>query len=64
MEAANADRDAARTQRSCDIERAGKLVRLHAHQHDHAGTRILDQLGEPLGPDLRVGFVDAHGCRC
>ena len=58
MEAADADRDAARAQRRGDIERAGKLVRLHADQHDHAGARALDHAREAIGADAGVGLVE------
>ena len=41
-----------------EIERARKLVRLHADQHHHAGAGRLDHRREALGADAGVGLVE------
>ena len=43
METADRDHDAARPQRARDVERARKLVRLHADQEHHAGAGRADE---------------------
>ena len=58
VEAADADLDAARAQRPGQIERARKLVRLHADQHDHAGAGRFDHRRQPLGADAGIGLVE------
>ena len=42
MKAADADLNAAVAQRLRQIERAGKLIRLHADHHDHTGVSLFD----------------------
>ena len=58
VKAADADLNAARAQGPRDIERAGKLVGLHADQHHHAHVGGFDQARDFLGADLRVGLVE------
>ena len=58
MEAADADGDAQPAEGCGQVERAGKLVRLHADQHDHPAARLADFAGELFGPDALVGLVD------
>ena len=51
--------NAGRAQRAGDVERAGKLVGLHADQPDHAEPGIvLDLLDHPLDRHARVGLVE------
>ena len=45
-------------ERGGQVERAGKLVRLHADQHDHAGARLADRAGNRCRADALVGLVD------
>src|SRR3569833_2214043 len=59
MEAADADLDAGVAQRLGDVEGTRELVRLHAHQHHHAGARILDHARDLRGLHPRVGLVDS-----
>jgi hypothetical protein len=58
VEAAEADLDAALAQRARDVEGTGKLVRLYADQHDHAGAGRFDQRRDAVGADARVGLVE------
>ena len=41
-----------------DIERARRLVRLHADQQNHAVAGGLDQRGNFIGPDPSIGLVE------
>jgi len=58
VEAADHHRDAGLAQRPCDIERARKLVRLHADQAHHAEAIMLfDERDDIFDTDARVGLV-------
>jgi hypothetical protein len=46
-----------RAQRPRQVERARKLVRLHARQHDHAGAGSFDHCCQAFGADSGIGFV-------
>ena len=59
MEPADAHHDAALAQRAGDVERAGKLVGLHAHQHHQPDIGGPDEGGDPGGIDAGIGFVEA-----
>ena len=58
MEAADSNLDAARGERSGEIERPRELVRLHANHHDHARAGILDQSREAFRANARVRLVE------
>ena len=58
VEAADPDLDAALAQRLGQIERTRELVRLHAGQHDYAGTGLFDHRGQAIGLDAGIGFVE------
>ena len=57
MKPADRDRNAVFDQWPGDIQRTGKLVRLHAGEHHHAGTGRVDQPGDFRGADAGVGLV-------
>ena len=44
-------------QRPGDVEGAGKLVRLHAHQHHHAGACSFDHGRKSRGPNAGIGLI-------
>ena len=58
VEAADADDHALLAERRGQVERARKLVRLHADQHHHAGAGLADGAGDAVGMDALVGLVD------
>ncbi len=59
MEAADHHRHAGGAQRPGDVERARKLVRLHADQADQAEPAVAGKLANDLfRPDACVGLVD------
>ena len=57
VKSAHRHRDPAPAQWPRDVERARKLIRLHAGQHHHAGAGGLDQFGNPLGADAGIRLV-------
>ena len=59
MESANDHRHARRPQSPRAVHRAGKLVRLHADEADHAKAAIvLNLAGDVVRPDAGIGLVD------
>ena len=57
VEAADGDLDAARAQRTGDVERARELVRLHADQHDHPAAGRLDHPRQRFRPHALIGLI-------
>src|SRR5882672_11263480 len=57
MKASDRDYDAALAQPGGDVERARKLIRLHADQHHHAGVSAFYQRGYVPGANARVRLV-------
>src|SRR5205814_9421383 len=53
-----ADLKAARAQWPRDVERARKLIRLHADEHDHSRAGLLDHARQLFRTDACVGFVE------
>src|SRR5208282_789998 len=59
VETANHHGNAGLTQRTREIKRVGKLVRLHADQADHAKTVVVaEQVDDLFDLHARVGLVD------
>ena len=60
MEASDGDRDAGLAERACNVESAGKLVGLNAHQSRRARSRrVSGNLRQQAGNiDARIGLVD------
>ena len=57
VEAADHHREAVGAEPAGEIERARKLVRLHADQADHAGAGVTDAFGHALDIDDSVALV-------
>src|SRR4051794_6826890 len=61
MKTTDNDRDAVSAQRTRDVERAWKLVRLHPNQRNKAKSVVVRKQGANLSnTDARISFVD-HG---
>ncbi len=58
MEAADRHLNAALAQRPCDIQRARKLIRLHADEHHHAVIGAPDQARKFVRPDASVRLIE------
>ena len=58
MEPADAHLDSAITQRSCQIERVWKLVRLHSDEHHHSCAGLFDHARKPFRAHARIRFVE------
>ena len=57
VKAADHDGDAIGAELTAEIEGAGKLVRLHADQADHAGAGRADALGHAFDVDDGITLV-------
>jgi len=58
MKSADDDRNTGLPERTRNVHGAGKLVRLHADEPDHAETVVLaHQFDDPVDPNARIGFV-------
>ena len=59
MEAADRHLNAALAQRPCDIQRARKLIRLHADEHHHSlAAGLFDHPRQAIGADASVRLIE------